>query len=306
MDMEPADIAAILPFESRYELRRRRWMDGPHASWDAFDRVLGREVVVNVAYCSGHAARFIDQARTIAHLRHPNIYPVLDLGVTREALPYYTEPLIDCESLDSLVRRHEGDGRDPVSPLPLRSLVGIVRDACRALDYASRRGCCHDDLTPGSILIGTEFREVFVLGDWRRQRDDAGGGSGAVDRDSDMVMGCLGYVSPEQLKFVPSFDGYANDVFRLGGILFFVLYGTPPNHKPGGGGDTLRALVGGEFEPRRPGKLRTGIHPGEVRGRSSLQSLERICLRALDGDPGRRQHGAGDLLRDLDGWLGEQ
>ena len=145
--------------------------------------------------------------RRAAQLRHPNILPVHDLGVTRETLPFFTEPRIECDSLDSLVRRPRGEEGNPVSPPPLKPLVGIVRDACRAVEYARGRGYCHDDLDPGSILVGTEFREVFVLGGWTRQPDDAGETEGAGDRSPGMVIGHPGYMSREDLnagsRFVP-------------------------------------------------------------------------------------------------------
>jgi hypothetical protein len=65
MDLDPAEIAGLLPFDGRYERCRRRWLDGPHGSREAFDRVLGREVVLNVAWGDSDVGAFIQGQGTM-------------------------------------------------------------------------------------------------------------------------------------------------------------------------------------------------------------------------------------------------
>ena len=94
MDLDYLDIAASLSFKSRYELRRRRWLDGPYASWHAFDRILEREVIVNVAYRETDAARDGLTIRGHSPTSGTRIYsPIFDLGFTIEALPYTSPSL---------------------------------------------------------------------------------------------------------------------------------------------------------------------------------------------------------------------
>src|SRR4051812_22266235 len=83
MILDPAVIAALLPFEGRYERRRQRWYDGPHGSWEAFDRVLEREIVLNMAWAYSDVPRFIRSAKVAASFRHPGFLPVYDLGILR-------------------------------------------------------------------------------------------------------------------------------------------------------------------------------------------------------------------------------
>jgi hypothetical protein len=298
--LDSADIASMLPFEARYEIRRRLWHDGPHAGWDAYDRVLRREVVLNVAYRPTDAPCVVEKARTLAHLRHPNILPVLDLGVTSQGLPFFTTPKMECEPLDSLLQRLEGSSASGTEPVPLKPLVGGVLDVCRAVEYARRQGIVNRDLYPGSILVGTDFRDVIVLG-WERIRDgDAAGDVGGH------TLGCLAYASPERVRERSPMISPASDVFNLGGVLHLVLYATPPNHLGGGvrALDLFRAIVEGRFEPRKPGELRPGVRPRGIWGRRVVRHLEQICLKALDGHPERRHRDAGELGRDLDTWLG--
>src|SRR5882724_3600267 len=89
-------------FEDRYDLRRRLWLDGPHAGHLAIDRVLGREVEVHVAYRASDAAAFVEKARALILLRHPNILPIFDLGVTGEGLPFFTRSVIRLETMGEL------------------------------------------------------------------------------------------------------------------------------------------------------------------------------------------------------------
>src|SRR4051812_44161885 len=154
MDFDPAEITALLPFENRYELRRRRWLDGPYESWEAFDRVQEREVVVNIAYHHAAGLGFIRQARIASALRHPNILPVFDLGFSGRRLPFFTTPLSRAVPLDDLLRRLEA-GVDPVrAAFPIGPLVAVVRDACRAVEHAHRHGFLHLGISPGNILVG--------------------------------------------------------------------------------------------------------------------------------------------------------
>src|SRR3954471_19779566 len=110
MNPDPSQIARLLPFEDRYERRRQRWLDGPHGSWEAFDRVLEREVVLNVAWGYSDVPAFIRSARVAASFRHPSFLPVYDLGIVGGTTPFYTTPPVQAESLGSLLRRLDRDG----------------------------------------------------------------------------------------------------------------------------------------------------------------------------------------------------
>ena len=119
MNLDPAEIAGLLPFETRYELRRRAWYDGPHGSWEAFDRVLGREVVVNMPWDYTDLSRFLKAVRTAASLQHPGFLPVLDLGITGGGQPFFTTPPIRGEPLSRRLRKYEADEPPAGGPFPL-------------------------------------------------------------------------------------------------------------------------------------------------------------------------------------------
>jgi serine/threonine protein kinase len=297
MNLDPAEIAALLPFEGRYELRRRRWLDGPHESWEAFDRVLEREVVVNRAYRSADASRFIRTAKVASALRHPNLLPVYDLGILGGDIPYFTTPSVPARPLDDLLRQVEREPGSEGVPFPLGPLVAAVRDACRAVEHAHRHGFLHLGLLPGSLLVGEGFGEVLLDGGWE---EAAARGD---ERDGESYFDCRPtYMSPEQIDGRRAGVGPAADVFGLGGILHVILFGTPPNHLPGmtGGLEVIKAVAGRRFDPRRPGTLRPLIRTR--RDRTMAHGLVPICLKSLAYEPGDRYPSAAALGADLDEW----
>jgi serine/threonine-protein kinase len=298
MDLDPAEIARTLPFEERYELRQKRWYDGPHESWEAFDRVLEREVVVNRPWLYTKIPRFIRAAKIAASFQHPGFPPVYDLGILGDLTPFYTTAPVRGESLSVLLRKSEGEGAPTAKPFPLRPIVEAVRDACRALEYAHGRGFLHLDLHPECLLIGKDRHVILGADEWREMGDGLGDGVGIR-----CVAVRPGFMSPEQLDETGRGLGPATDVLGVGGILHVILFGTPPNHLPGraNAAGLIRAVAERAFEPRRPGMLRPGIRASE--GRRRIDRLVGICLKALAYEPERRYPTAAPLGAALDEWL---
>ena len=283
MDLDPNQIARLLPFEERYERRRQRWYDGPHGSWEAFDHVLEREVVLNIPWAYTDVTRFIRSAKVAASFRHPAFLPVYDLGIVGDTTPFYTTPLAPGESLGQRLRRLDEDGPASGPVFPILWLVGAVRDACRALEHAHQRGLLHLNLRPESLLVGDDDRIILDVCDWeplgRREGDEA---------EPPTVFGFPYYMSPEQIAGTVPPVGPATDVFGLGGILHVILFGTPPNRLSGGAGavEVLRGIVERTFEPRRPGMLRPGIRSSSHR--KQVDTLVAICMKALAFEPEAR------------------
>jgi serine/threonine protein kinase len=175
-----------------------------------------------------------------------------------------------------------------------------VRDACRALEYAHRRGFLHLDLHPDSLLIGDDYQIILDVNDWRGigVRDGAGAAPFAI-------MGRPAYMSPEQVNGAGPGVGPATDVFGLGGILHVLLFGTPPNHRPGktSVAEVIMAIAERAFDPRRPGKLRPQIV--SRRDRRLAHELAGICLKSLASEPEDRYPSAAALGAALDGCVEE-
>src|SRR6516165_5407060 len=114
MNLESSD-----PFEQRYELRKRLWLDGPHGGWLALDRLLGREVVCNIPYRPADDQEFLQMARIRSRLRHANLIPLYDVGSTKDGRPFFTVPYVEATD----IRQLQHDRGDKGSTVTLVRLV---------------------------------------------------------------------------------------------------------------------------------------------------------------------------------------
>lgn len=318
-------IAAQSHFEDRYELRAILAHGGMGQVQCAYDRILRREVAIKMmlddsAGMSHHPAvrgQFLKEARVGGRLLHPNILSVFDLGVNRAGQIYYTMRLVDGSSLQNCLDSLESVVNTKMIEYPLRKIIEAFVLACRGVDYAHQSGVLHLDLKPQNILV-SGFQEVFVI-DWGLARVDE-----VDDRESIIdlyrnqtghqntmactatggkhIVGTPGYMAPEQaIGDVANFKP-ATDVYGLGGVLYFILYGHAPNQ-----GSDLGEIIRASQLPKKRGKLRSGILPRGQRIRQESQQsvdlLEKICLKALEPDPAQSYLEVESLIVDINDWL---
>src|SRR5207253_5569833 len=88
-------------------------------------------------------ARFQLEARAAAHLDHPGIVPVYEVGET-DGHHFFTMALVHGGSLHQLL----ADG-----PLPPREAARLVRQVAEAVQYAHDQGILHRDIKPHNILL---------------------------------------------------------------------------------------------------------------------------------------------------------
>jgi serine/threonine-protein kinase len=316
-------IAAQSHFEERYELRGQLASGGMGQIYRAYDRILRREVAIKMMrelYGGETAAirgQFLKEARVGGRLLHPHILPVFDLGVNRSGQIYYTMRLVDGASLQHCLDSLDKGVATKFVSYPLRKIVEALVGVCQGVDYGHQNGVLHLDLKPHNILV-SGFNEVFVI-DWGLARvDEVDDMEELVDLYRDRsnshntgsntgvfgvrVVGTPGYMAPEQAAGdYLSFDA-RTDVFGLGGILYFALYGKAPNEGRG-----VPEILAGISEPKKRGKLRPGILPRGQRVRKEVQAaieaLESTCLKALEPDRARRHPDAEKMLVELNEWL---
>ena len=318
-------IAAQSHFEERYELRGTLASGGMGQIYRAYDRILKREVAIKmmrdtlgVAYeVPAVRGQFLKEARIGGRLLHPNILAVFDLGVNKSGHIYYTMRLVDGASLQLCLDALDKGVVTKLISYPLRKLIEAFVAACQGIDYAHQNGVIHLDLKPHNILV-SGFNEVFVI-DWGLARVDEVDDtevladlyqsrstnlntSSATGVFEGRVVGTPGYMAPEQARGdIHSFDA-ATDVFGLGGILYFLLYGKAPNQ-----GASVKEILDSSAAPKSKGQLRLGILPRGQRvrreARAALEALETICLKALAVDPKARYQDAEQMIVDLNEWL---
>lgn len=167
--------------------------------------------------------RFIEEARVMARLDHPNIVPVHDLVVEDRESGHIVMKLVRGRTLQSLV----AESREPApSGEALRRLLSILQKVCEALAFAHSRGVIHCDLKPENIMVG-EFGEVYLM-DWgiAAQKSPASGQASAPATATSRrknTRGTPAYMSPEQAAGDLRATTEQTDIFGLGAVLYFIL-----------------------------------------------------------------------------------
>jgi eukaryotic-like serine/threonine-protein kinase len=293
--MQFDDPSALAPvsFEQRYELRHQLWLDGPHGGWLGLDRLLGREVVVNIPYRPADNQRFLQVARLRARLRHANLIPLYDLGATTDGRPFFTQPSFEASDLRELQRDRD---EKAVAALTLLRFVSYLLNVCKAVTFLHANNLFHLELHPGNILVSTPFEEVFVVRGHPSMppaspvMEGTNAGLGAV------VCGVPGYMAPEQVN--PERLGIpdaATDVYGLGGILFAILYGKPPNGAgPASIIEVLNALMARKGPPTRGTFCTLAAQSLQL-----ARKLEPVCLRALEFDRSKRHGDVSAFVKEV-------
>jgi predicted Ser/Thr protein kinase len=259
-----------------YEILRELGRGGMGVVYLARQKSLGREIAVKVLRLNDETRdrfvrRFLDEAKHMAQLRHPNIVPVHEVGQA-ESEPYFTMEFVPGESLAAKL------SNGPLSPA---QATAILKQATAGVQHAHEQGIIHRDLKPGNILLDSQGR-AFVT-DFGLARDVDGGSE--LTRPGEL-LGTPAYMAPEQARGESRLIGEASDVHALGAILYESLIGTPPF------GHDSPAAVFARLLNNEP-------TPPRAADRRIPRDLETICLKCLMKDPSRRYPTARALLEDL-------
>jgi len=269
----------------KYELGGELGRGGMGRVVCARDRDLERDVALKTVRLDrlDLAPRFVDEARVMALLQHPNILPVYEVGLTGDGEPYYTMQIVHGRALNDVIHKlRDGDVED-LREYSLARRMQILIGIGQAVGYAHSKGVVHRDLKPSNVLLGGHG-EVQVM-DWGLSALLADRvATGAADR----ITGTPAYMSPEQASG-SSFDERA-DVWALGVLLYELLVFTRPFS-----GDTnaLLAAIATE-QPRSPRAV--------AADRDVPIELEGLCLRALSKTAADRPTAAA-FVAELQTWL---
>ncbi|MEM6927055.1 MAG: serine/threonine-protein kinase, partial [Myxococcota bacterium] len=259
----------------RYRRIRRLGSGGQGEVVLAQDRVLDRSVALKTLHVEHlespeREAEFLDEAKRMAKLQHPNILPVYDWGRLADGRPFYTMRPLEGRTRAARIRY------SPTTQDSLRTHIGWVMLACDALAFAHEMGIVHRDITPHNVFIGA-FGEVHVI-DWGVATD--------VSEAEAVTLGNPAYCAPEQANGQPATR--SSDVFGLGTLLYSVLTG--------------RSVWSGA---RDFGVARS--HPVPSAAEEPLlpvpDDLVALCDACLSRDPTRRPAGAGAVASEGRAWL---
>jgi tRNA A-37 threonylcarbamoyl transferase component Bud32 len=200
----------------RYRLEELVGQGGMAVVYRATDELLGRTVAVKVirpsyAEDTQFLDRFLQEARLVAGLDHPNILPVFDFG-EQNGSPYLVLPFLRGGTLAERL-----DGRRQ----PLPQVAAWLVQLGAALDAAHSRGVLHRDVKPGNVLVGGDGR--LILGDFGIARlAEANTRLTATG----MVVGTPAYMAPELARGTDASP--ASDRYALAVIAFEAIAGRQP------------------------------------------------------------------------------
>lgn len=259
-------------------------LEGPHG----FERpIVLKRILPHLTPDERFVEMFLEEARIIAALKHPNLIHVHELGVDADG-PFIAMELLDGESLAGLCRRLAAEDE----LLDFGTAAAIVAHAAAGLHAAHEAKSSdgrplqivHRDVSPQNIFV-TYDGHVYVI--------DFGIAT-TVDRicrtEEGSVRGKFEYMAPEQLEG-GKLDRRA-DVFALGVVLFELVSGKRL-YRRSSQAEMVAAIL---CEP--PPDL-TSVRPG------TPPRLAEICSRALSKSPADRHATAAELRRELLAFVGQ-
>src|SRR5438093_48197 len=273
-----------------YEIIAPLGAGGMGEVYRARDTRLGRDVAVKVlpgsfSTDSDRLRRFEQEACAASALNHPNILIVHDIG-THDGSPYIVSELLEGETL-----RQRISG----TALAQRRAIDYALGVAHGLAAAHEKGIVHRDLKPDNIFITKDGRvKILDFGIAKLTQPDGSQSqtdipTRRVDTDPGVVMGTVGYMSPEQVK--GRAVDHRSDIFSFGAILYEMLSGRRAFHGESAA-ETMSAIL--KEDPPDLSETNHNISP----------ALERLVNHCLEKNPEARFHSASDLAFALEALSG--
>jgi serine/threonine protein kinase len=289
-DVEPAAPAADADAYGPYRLAQRIAIGGmaevfraKKGGVEGFEKTVAlKRILSHLSDNKEFVDMFINEAKLVSGLSHPNIVAIFDLGRIERSY-YIAMEYVHGRDLRTILRRAKERG--VAVPRPLAAYV-IARTAA-ALEYAHRKRdeagepmrIVHRDVSPQNILLS--FEGDVKLTDF----GIAKAASKATITDKGALRGKLLYMSPEQAWGKPM--DRRSDIFSLGIVLYETLTGQKPFL-----GTSETSILDTVRECR--------VAPPRSLDNTIPERLERVAMKALERDPEVRYQDAGEMQRDLE------
>ncbi|MFA6317985.1 MAG: protein kinase, partial [Elusimicrobiota bacterium] len=249
-------------FWGQYRLIREVGLGGMGVVYEAVDTALDRRVAIKkmrdeIRLDRRERERFLQEARTVASLKHPNIVEIYSI-VEDGGEVYLVFEFAEGQTLSAVLEES--------GTLPLATAVRVLKDAVAAVDCAHRHRIVHRDIKPSNIMV-TESGSAKVM-DFgvARQAKEA-----ATKVMTNTVVGTPPYMAPEAEQGAA---GPQSDVYGLGVVFYEMLSGELPF--AGRGAGMLLNKLNGKFTPIS--QAVSGLPPG----------MDEVIGKVLSPDPAKR------------------
>jgi serine/threonine-protein kinase len=289
---------ALTPGEKlgRYEIRSKIGAGGMGEVYLAEDTRLHRKVALKIlpadlATNKDRMRRFVQEAKAAAALNHPNIATIYEIGES-DGVNFIAMEFVDGVTLREKIHQERTE---------LRKLLRFLQHAAEGLAKAHAAGIVHRDLKPDNIMITRDGHAKildFGLAKLLETKPESAAEMGEATTammpvqhsTPGVVMGTVGYMSPEQARAEPV--DQRSDIFSFGCLLYEATTGC----KPFAGGsivDTLHKII------YDPAPAITDFNP------SASPELQRVIRKCLAKEPEKRYQTIRDTANDLEDLLEE-
>jgi len=213
--------------------------------------------------------RFIEEARSVSSLDHPNIAVVHEVDETSDGRAFICMAYYDGQTIKQKIEK---------GPLSIDESVQIAYQIADGLQRAHEAGVVHRDIKPANIIITERNQAKIVDFGIARLADET------KYRSPSETAGTAAYMSPEQAQGAPA--DHRSDLFSLGIVLYEMITGRRPfqgEHEAA----VLYSVV--NTEPPKPSLARREVPP----------ALDKVILRLLEKNPDRRYQSAAEVQNDL-------
>ncbi|MBL8680881.1 MAG: serine/threonine protein kinase [Myxococcales bacterium] len=288
MQPEPAPEVDLTgrTIAGRYNVLRRLGEGGMGVVYSAMDTRLEKQVAIKVlkedfAHRQDVVARFTQEAKSAARIKHENVLDVTDYGGTEDGSFYIAMELLVGTDLADVLHK-EG-------AIELHRALNVAIQVTRALQAAHKQGIVHRDLKPENVflVIADDGREVVKIVDFGiAQMKDMTGQGGKKLTQTGMIFGTPEYMSPEQAKGV-AID-HRVDIYAVGVILYEMAAGRTPFV-----GDSFMGILTQHLYEPAPAIL--ALNPNA----QITPEYESVIAKALAKDPAQRYQSMQELCDDL-------
>lgn len=254
----------------------------------ASDSALGRQVAIKILPAALQSdakmrGRFMNEARAVAALNHPNVITIHDLATTDErdaGFPpgalYLVLEYLQGEGLDELMNKRR---------LSIAECLDIAIQALEGLRVAHQSRILHRDVTPSNLMLAPDGRvKVLDFGLSKILAEGARDTSHSHRQTGEgMIVGTLDYLSPEQALGNPLDE--RSDLFSMGIVFYQMLAGAHPFS-----GASVTQMVAKMMTKEADPWPEPDLVP---------ESLKQIVARALRKEPSERYGSAGQMILDL-------
>ncbi|MFH2203596.1 MAG: protein kinase [Elusimicrobiota bacterium] len=241
--------------------------------YEAMDKALDRKVAIKKMRDEIHddarqRERFLEEARIVARLHHPNIVDIHNI-IEEDGDLYMIFEYVEGSTIDQILAKKRR--------LTISEAQFIVHGVTNALSYAHTKGVIHRDLKPSNIMITKEgVVKVMDFGIARQAQDAM-----AASTKTNTVAGTPHYMAPEQEQGIVRKE---SDIFALGACLYEMLTGERPYASPA----TTDSKINKRYQ--KASRVAANLPP----------ELDALIDAALEPDPEKRIQTASEFRSRLD------